>query len=97
MTIDAAYARLPATYAIFPMIAVQSTSKSDHLTYNPNKKTRKVRHFITHSKHRERLLSKLMRPNEIFILMLCPVFFALHLALKLVSKQKNGFATRNHS
>jgi hypothetical protein len=81
--IDAAYARLPATYALFPMVALQSASRSDHLTFDPKKPKRKLKHFITRSRKRERLLSNLMRPNEIAIAMLSPLFFAFHEFIQL--------------
>ena len=81
--IDAAYARLEAAYALFPMIAIQSASKSDNMRYNPEKKKRKLRHLIRRSKHREWLLSNLMRPNELFIVMLSPLFFALRSSVQL--------------
>ena len=84
--IDAAYAKFPATYALFPMIAIQSASKSDHKTFDPNSKKRKLKHYLTKSKHRERLLSVLMRPNEIVILILSPLFFTFRLATRLVRR-----------
>ena len=81
--IDAAYARLEAAYALFPMIAIQSASKSDNMRYDPLKKKRKLRHLVRRSKHREWLLSNLMRPNELFVVMLSPLFFALDMAARL--------------
>lgn len=74
--LDSAYAELPDTYALFPMIATQSVSKSDNFNFHvkPNKK-RRLRHLVTHSKHRELLLSKLMRPAEMIVALLSPVFY----------------------
>jgi hypothetical protein len=87
--IDAAYAKLPATYALFPIIAIQSASKSDHTTFDPNRKKRKFKQYLTKSRYRERLLSSLMRPNEIVIIILSPLFFALYLATRL-ARRLNG-------
>jgi hypothetical protein len=81
--IDAAYAKLEPTYALFPMIAIQSASKSDNMKYDRMKKKHKLRHLIRRSRHREWLLSNLMRPNELVIVMLSPLFFALHSLLQL--------------
>jgi hypothetical protein len=71
--IDAAYAKLPGTFALFPMVAIQSGSLSDHLTFAPGRKRTKLKHLITHSRHREWLLSRLMRPNEYAIVALAPL------------------------
>jgi hypothetical protein len=79
--IDAAYARLAQTYAFFPMIAIQSRSKSDNIPIEPAKKKRKLRHLIRRSKYREVLLSSLMRPAEFFTAALSPVFYAFRHAL----------------
>jgi hypothetical protein len=76
-TIDAAYAALPDTYAYFPMLATQSASPSDHLSYDPAKPTRKLRHLVTRSAYREALLSRLMRPSELAVAALSPVFYLL--------------------
>jgi hypothetical protein len=46
-TIDAAYAALPDTYACFPMLAIQSTSPSDHMTHDPARRIKKLRHLVT--------------------------------------------------
>jgi len=82
--LDSAYAKLPGTYALFPMIATQRVSKSDNFNFRP-KKNRKLKHLVTHSRHRELLLSKLMRPAEIIVATLSPLFFIARLGLRLRS------------
>jgi GR25 family glycosyltransferase involved in LPS biosynthesis len=85
--LDSAYAALPGTYALFPMIATQSVSKSDNFNFKPKlKKDRKLKHLVTHSRHRELLLSKLMRPAEMIVVALSPVFFVARMAAKLRSR-----------
>ncbi len=79
--LDSAYAMLPATYALFPMIATQGISKSDNFTLNHKKNTR-LKHIITHSKYREMLLSKLMRPAEAIVVLLSPLSFIAQIALR---------------
>jgi hypothetical protein len=83
--IDAAYARLEATFAVFPMIAVQSACRSDNIKDDPTrtKKGKLRRLVIRRWKHREWLMSNFMRLNELFILMLSPLILALRLALSL--------------
>lgn len=76
--VDSAYAKLPGTYALFPMLAIQRVSRSDNfedLSIRKKKKKRKLRHLITHSAYREVLLSRLMRPFEIIVVLLSPAFF----------------------
>jgi hypothetical protein len=76
--LDSAYAKLPGTYALFPMLAIQAASASDNFTPHQKKakkNKRRLRHVVTHSRHRELLLSRLMRPNEILIALLSPLFF----------------------
>jgi hypothetical protein len=74
--LDSAYAELPGTYALFPMIATQSVSKSDNFNFRPKTSDkRKLKHIVTHSRHRELLLSKLMRPAEMIVVALSPLFF----------------------
>lgn len=85
--IDAAYALLPATYAFFPMIAIQSGSRSDHLTFSPERPRTTLKHLVTRSKHREWMLSRLMRPNEFAVLALSPFILS---ALKLRSLVTGG-------
>jgi hypothetical protein len=82
--IDAAYARLEATYAFFPMIAIQSVSESDNRKIDPTRTKRKFsRLIIRRWKCREWLLSNLMRPNELFIVVLSPLLFALRVFIQL--------------
>jgi GR25 family glycosyltransferase involved in LPS biosynthesis len=76
--VDSAYAKLPGTYALFPMLAIQRVSASDNfddLSTRKKKKKRKLKHLITRSAYREVLLSKLMRPFEIIVALLSPAFF----------------------
>jgi GR25 family glycosyltransferase involved in LPS biosynthesis len=77
--IDSAYAKLPDTYALFPMLAIQRASRSDNFgdlsPTKKRKKKRKLKHLITRSAYREVLLSKLMRPSEILVALLSPGFF----------------------
>jgi hypothetical protein len=84
--IDAAYARLEATYALFPMIAIQSGSRSDNIKDEPTRtKKGKLRRLVVRRwKHREWLLSNFMRTNELAILLLSPLTLALHVAVSLV-------------
>jgi hypothetical protein len=85
--LDSAYAELPGTYALFPMIATQSVSKSDNFNFKPKQKqNRKLKHLVTHSRHRELLLSKLMRPAEMIVVLLSPVFFIARMLPRLRSK-----------
>jgi hypothetical protein len=78
--VDSAYAKLPGAYALFPMLAIQRVSRSDNFDNvahkkKKEKKKRKPRHLITRSAYREMLLSKLMRPFEIVVVLLSPVFY----------------------
>ena len=76
--VDSAFAKLPGTYALFPMLAIQRVSASDNfedLATRKKKKKRKLKHLITHSAYREVLLSKLMRPFEVIVALLSPAFF----------------------
>jgi GR25 family glycosyltransferase involved in LPS biosynthesis len=79
--LDSAYAMLPATYALFPMIATQSVSKSDNFNHS-HKKNFKLKHLVTHSRHREWLLSNLMRPGEAIVVLLSPLFFIAQMSLQ---------------
>jgi len=66
--IDAAYARMPGTYAHFPMLAVQAVRGSDHMAEKKRSKPlRKPRHLVTRTDLGEWLLSWGMRPNEMVI------------------------------
>jgi hypothetical protein len=76
-TIDAAYAALPDTYAYFPMLAIQSTSPSDHMTHDPGKRIKKLRHLVTRSSRRELLQSRSMRPMELVAVGLSPLSYLL--------------------
>jgi hypothetical protein len=90
--LDSAYAMLPATYALFPMIATQSVSRSDNFNHSHKKKT-KLKHLVTHSRHREWLLSKLMRPFEAVVVLLSPLFFIAQVSLRFrdwVSRRITG-------
>lgn len=71
--IDAAYAALPGSYAYFPMLVTQSSSPSDHIVYDPSRPIRRLRHLISRVPWRERLQSRLMRPTEFTVVLLCPV------------------------
>jgi len=85
--LDSAYARLPGTYALFPMIATQSVSKSDNFNFSRKKKSRRrLRHLVTHSRHRELLLSKLMRPTEIIVVILSPAIYIGRMFFRLKSR-----------
>jgi hypothetical protein len=84
--VDSAYAKLPGAYALFPMLAIQRVSPSDNFdapSVRTKKKKRKLKHVVTRSAHREVLLSKLMRPFELLVALLSPVFF---LAARLTSR-----------
>lgn len=63
--IDDAFYRLPHAFAIFPMIAIQSTSPSDHLTRSKRGNIGRMRHIVTRTRFREWGISKLMRVNEL--------------------------------
>ena len=60
---------------MFPMLAIQRPGRSDNMGAGSGRRRKKLKHLITGSAHRERLLSSLMRPNEIVIALLSPVFF----------------------
>jgi hypothetical protein len=83
--LDSAYAMLPGTYALFPMIATQSVSKSDNFAVSRKKNTR-LKHLITHSRHREWFLSKLMRPGEAVVVLLSPLFFVAQMGMQGVDR-----------
>ena len=83
--LDSAYAKLPATYALFPMIATQSISRSDNFAVSRKKNT-KLKHIVTHSRHREWLLSKLMRPGEAIVVLLSPLFFIAQTTLRGIAR-----------
>jgi len=83
--IDAVYAALPAMYSLFPMIAVQNGSPSDHMKAK-NRRTR-ISDFISNSRFRDQLLSGLMRPNEVLIFLLVPVILTLRAIVKLAHRR----------
>ena len=83
--LDSAYAMLPATYALFPMIATQSISRSDNFAVC-HKKNTKLKHIVTHSKYREWYLSKLMRPGEAIVVLLSPLFFIAQMASRGITR-----------
>jgi hypothetical protein len=71
--IDSAYARLPGAYAFFPLIAIQSGSPSDfRIGRNKRSKRRKLRHLFSRSKHRELIISKVLRPNQYLMVAVSP-------------------------
>jgi GR25 family glycosyltransferase involved in LPS biosynthesis len=76
--VDSAYAKLPGTYALFPMLAIQRVSPSDNFddpAIRKSKRKKRLKHLVTRSAHRELLLSRLMRPFEIVVALLSPAFF----------------------
>ncbi len=70
--LDAAYARLPGTYALFPMIATQSVSASDNFA-GPSRPKKRLKHVVSRSRNREWLLSNLMRPAEAVAVLCSPI------------------------
>lgn len=77
VSIDAAYAALPGAYAYFPMLATQSTSRSDHMTADPTRRIKRLRHLATRSRYREVLHSSLMRPTELVVAAFSPLFWLI--------------------
>ena len=91
--VDSAYAKLPQTYALFPMLAIQRVGRSDNFTdLSTRKKKRKkrLRHLVTHSAYREVLLSRLMRPFEIIVVLLSPAFFLAGRITSRSALSRNG-------
>ena len=76
--IDSAYARLPGTYALFPMIVTQSASPSDHVA-RPGKDLgiKKPKHLFTRTRYRELILSRAMKPAQYAALVLTPAVFSV--------------------
>ncbi len=73
--LDSAFLMMQGTYAYFPMIAIQSISRSDN--FNTTAKPRKkLKHFFSRSQYREWYLSKLMRPSQWVIAALSPLTWA---------------------
>lgn len=58
--VDAAFARLPETCAMFPMLAIQRPGRSDNQGAATGQRKKKLKHVIARSRHRELLLSCLM-------------------------------------
>jgi hypothetical protein len=84
--LDSAFAMLPGTYAIFPMIVTQTASVSDNFTAQQKRHQKnkwRWRHLVTHTRYRELLLSRLMRPNEVAIALLSPGFYLADLARRV--------------
>jgi hypothetical protein len=71
------------------MIATQSVSVSDNFNYKP-KKIKKLKHVVTHSKHRDLLLSKLMRPFEFIVVALSPVFYIYQTLKNIFTRNKQA-------
>jgi hypothetical protein len=76
--VDAAYAALPGAFAWFPMVAIQSASRSDHMTWQPERRRRKVKHLVTRSRYRELLLSRLMPVSQYVALAMAPLAWLRH-------------------
>ena len=89
--LDSAYAKLPGTYALFPMIATQSVSRSDNFAVSRKKNT-KLKHLVTHSRYREWFLSKLMRPGEALVILLSPLFFIAQMSLQGFARLRRRIA-----
>jgi hypothetical protein len=53
-------------------------SRSDNFAVSRKQNT-KLKHIISHSRHREWFLSKLMRPWEALVVLFSPLFFAGHM------------------
>lgn len=73
--LDAAFAALPAMYAFFPMIALQSGSPGDHL--GSSQVRRKLSDYLLNTRFRDILLARLMRPSEWLVVALSPLFRGL--------------------
>jgi GR25 family glycosyltransferase involved in LPS biosynthesis len=74
--LDAAFAALPGTYALFPMIAIQRVSRSDNFNLR-GKPIKKAKHLVTRTRYRESLLSGSMRPAEVIVVGLSPMFYLI--------------------
>ena len=62
--IDHAFAKLPRAYAVYPMVAIQSASPSDHLRSPKRGNINRLWHIATRTRLRDWGISHLMRPNE---------------------------------
>jgi hypothetical protein len=89
--IDAAYARLPGAYALFPLIATQSASPSDHVV-RPGKALaiKKPKHLFTRTRYRELILSKAMTPAQYAALIISPIYFGLRRLRRQARRMKSG-------
>jgi hypothetical protein len=95
--VDSAYAKLPQTYALFPMLAIQRVSPSDNFedpSIRKKKRKKKLKHLVTRSAHRELLLSKLMRPFELVVALLSPAFYLAARTTSRSALARRGLATR---
>jgi GR25 family glycosyltransferase involved in LPS biosynthesis len=95
--VDSAYAKLPQTYALFPMLAIQRVSPSDNFddpSIRKKKKKKKLKHLVTRSAHRELLLSKLMRPFELGVALLSPAFYLAARTTSRSALARHGRADR---
>jgi hypothetical protein len=94
--IDSAYARLAGAYAFFPLVATQSGSLSDYrIGRSERSKRRKLRHVFSRSRHRELIISKVLRPNQYLIVAVSPVFLLFRfarLAIEGLFGQVSGIA-----
>lgn len=64
--IDSAYSMLPGCYAVFPMLAVQGASPSDHFAHLRAKAERKLHHRLMHAFPVERGYALGMRGAELW-------------------------------
>jgi hypothetical protein len=85
--IDSAYAKLDGAYAFFPLIAVQSGSPSDHRIGRSKKpKRRKLRHIFSQSRHRELIISKVLRPNQYMMVAVSPAFVLFQYTRSIIER-----------
>jgi hypothetical protein len=85
--IDSAYAKLRGAYAFFPLIAIQSGSPSDYRIGRTKKPKRgKLRHVFSRSRHRELIISRVLRPNQYLILALSPAFLLFQYTRSIVER-----------
>ena len=85
--INSAYARLPAAYAFFPLVATQSGSPSDfRIGRSERPKCRKLRHLFSRSRHRERIISNVLRPNQYLIVAVFPMILLFQSARWVIER-----------
>jgi hypothetical protein len=82
--LDGAYAKFDGSYAFFPMIAIQSASRSDHGVYHTLRNVTKLKHLFTRNRHRDIILSKLMRPNQFAVICVSPIIFSVMRVKELI-------------